>query len=117
MLHTVPYSICLKQLRRIQKRLEICRIAICRRQILQDLSICSGIALVHLHYIGENIPILFFCETPHRFHAGERLEAEFRQIPEMIFSIFSKRLAGVPHVPEVDDIAAIRILRAVEVPA
>ena len=71
---------------------------------------------MHFHYIGKNIAVLFFCEAPYSFYAGKGLEAEFRQIPEMIFAIFGKRLAGVPHVPEVD-IAAIRILRAVEAPA
>ena len=55
-----------------------------------------------LHHIGEYVPILGRGKAFDGFHAGEGLEAKFRDIPELMVAVVGEGEKTVPDHPVVD---------------
>ena len=113
MLHSVPQCLRLQKLGGIQRNVKGARVQIGLLEIIHDLAVCGAVALVLLHHIGEDVPVLRLREGFHRLHQRERLETKLRYIAEEEFPVLGKRLVPVPYIP-VMRVTSVRIIRIVK---
>ena len=110
--HTVADCIQLQHLRAVKKLIEILRIPVGCRQVIHNLSVGRRISLVHLHHLGENIPVLRLRKRTDRLHTGERLEAELRKETEVMLPVIRELISAMPYAPvmRISDIFLVDIL-------
>ena len=102
MLHAVADGLPLQQLGGVQGRLKAGGVEEHLLQIGQDEHAAPGAALVALHHVGEQVPVLRLGEGLHRGEAGQAFKAELGEVAELVLAVLGEGQLAVPHAPVVD---------------
>ena len=116
MLDAIADRLCLEQLGGVQHRVKVRGIQEGLFQVIHDFAIGRGVALVLLHHIGENIPVLRPGEALTGLEGWEGLKPELRYIAEVKFTVFREGLVPVPNIPVVC-VSPVLVVGLVERPA